>query len=117
MAPSLLAAALLLMNAQDARDGRPVRLVVAPQTGGVIVQVVGESAHPVVASYALEAAGGGNRTTQRGTARLQPNVPVTLMTLTLTSGQEWSARLRVEPADAEPYEDVRSGSADEGRHP
>lgn len=112
MAPSLLAAALLLMTAQDAPDERPVRLVIAPQTGGVIVQVVGNSAHPVVASYALEAAGGGNRTTQRGTARLQPNVPVTLMTLTLTSGQEWSARLRVEPADAEPYEDVRSGSAD-----
>lgn len=104
------------MGADGAQGDRPIRLVVEPQPTGVIVRVVGESAQAVEASYALEAGGGGNRTTQRGTARLEPNVPVTLMTLTLSTGeQDWSARLRVTPTHAAAYEDVRSGSGGEQR--
>lgn len=118
MSSWLLPVALLLMaDAADLPADAPIRLVVEPQGEGMELRVVGASDRAIEASYALEvesdAAAGGNRTVQRGRARLSPGVPVTLMTLTLghVAQGRWTARLRVEPAGAVPYEDRRSNSA------
>jgi hypothetical protein len=118
MSSWLLPLALLLMTDAPALPAdAPIRLMVEPQGDGVQLRVVGASDRAIDASYALEvasdAAAGGNRTTQRGRAQLRPGVPVTLMTLTLGNIAQgrWTARLRVEPVGAVPYEDMRSNSA------
>src|SRR3546814_20569993 len=67
----------------------------------------------VEARYSLEvtsdAAAGKNRSTQRGTARLQPGTRVILITMTLgnVSHGNWSAKLLVEPSTREPYQQIR----------
>lgn len=118
MSPWLLPPALLLMTAAPELPAEaPIRLVVETRENSVQLRVVGASDRAIDASYALEvasdAAAGGNRATQRGRAQLRPGVPVTLMTLNLGNAAQgqWTARLRVEPAGAVPYEDIRSNSA------
>ena len=107
---------LLMADAADLPANAPIRLVVEALGDGVQLRVVGASDRAIDASYALEvasdAAAGGNRTTQRGRAQLRPGIQVTLMTLTLgnVAQGQWTARLRVEPAGAVPYEDIRSNS-------
>lgn len=105
---------LSLMTAEPATPADPpppVRLVASPTERGVRLEVIGESDRPFAGSYSLEAsgAGGGNRTVQRGTVRLEAGVPATLMTLNLglAGGGGWSAKLRVEPAAGPAYEEVR----------
>jgi hypothetical protein len=118
MLPRLLATLLALMTApaaagDTADPAAPVRLVAEDAGDAVRLRVVGESPRAFEGEYALEvssdAAAGGNRTVQRGTVRLAPGVPATLMTLTLGGGGQggWTARLRVEPADGAAYEEVR----------
>ncbi|MDQ8757802.1 curli-like amyloid fiber formation chaperone CsgH [Sphingosinicella sp. LHD-64] len=111
---SFFSAALALMTAGPGTS-QPIQLVVEPRGDGVQLRVVGDSDHAVEATYTLEvasdAAAGGNRTTQRGRANLQPGTPAALMTLTLGNAARgrWTARLRVEPVGAAAYEEVRSG--------
>lgn len=88
----------------------PVRLVTEARGDGVRLSVVGESSVAVQGRYALDVesdpASGGNRTAQRGTVDLAPGRAATLMSLTLGNAEGWTARLRFEPSQGEPYEIV-----------
>jgi hypothetical protein len=96
----------------------PIRLVSEPSGEGIRLRVLGASDKPLEATYLLEASGGptgtSNKSVQRGTARLPPGVPVTLVTLTLgnTRNGSWSARLYVSPSQGDPYE-MSAGSPPE----
>ena len=113
MLHALIAGLVLIAAEAPQPASRPVRLDIAATGQGVRLQVVGRSDHAFEGNYALEVASdpraGGNRTVQRGSVRLVPGMPVTLMTLDLglagTGG--WSARLRVEPSSGPAYEEVR----------
>lgn len=114
-----LLAAAMMAGAPASTAGKPnapVHLVTETVANGVRITVVGRSASAVDAKYALEvsssAGGSNNRSTQRGSVRLRPGVPVTMMTVVLGTGKGggWTARLKVEPADAAAYEEVRSSS-------
>jgi hypothetical protein len=115
-----ISAAALSLTAPSTPDAEtaPVRLVAEQQDGGIELRVIGESNRAVEAGYALEvtsdAAAGGNRTTQRGRVALTPGVPATLMTLRMSNvgAGQWTARLRVEPVDGTPYEEVRRSHPD-----
>lgn len=118
LVPAALVGAMSVAGAAPMADTRsaPVRLVTEQVGQGVRITVVGKSASPVDATYALEvssnAAGGGNRSTQRGSVRLRPGIPVTMITLTLggNAGEGWTARLKVEPKGAPAYEEVKTSS-------
>ena len=103
--------------ASGAAGAAPIHLVAEKVGEGVRLQVLGAAREPFEGSYALEvttdAAAGKNRSTQRGTARLQPGVPVTLVTLTLGNVRSgtWSAKLRVEPSGGSPYEEHQGSNA------
>ncbi|WP_129794163.1 curli-like amyloid fiber formation chaperone CsgH [Sphingosinicella sp. CPCC 101087] len=119
MQVEIWALALSLMGATTPPpQPAPVRLLVEERGQGVELKVVGESDEPVQAGYALEvtsdAAAGGNRSVQRGQARLVPGVTATLMTLRLgnVSDGGWSARLRVEPVGGAAYEEVLQSGPD-----
>ena len=100
------------MPGHDGSRLSPIRLVVEQSEHGVLLQVIGLTKTACHASYALEVNGGGDRSTQRGTARLQPNAPVTLVTLKLASrdGRGWSAKLSVDSCNGEKYEQYDSSS-------
>ncbi len=116
IASGLIAAALASGSGGAGSAAAPVHLVTEPVANGVRITVVGKSASAVDATYALEVssnpAAGGNRSTQRGSVRLRPGVPVTMVTLTLGGGQGggWTARLKVEPKGAPAYEEVKTSS-------
>ena len=89
----------------------PVHLMAKAVENGVRITVVGRSATAFEGRYALEVSGGhGNRSTQRGSVRLQPGVTSTMTAVTLATSPDssWTARLKVEPAGAAPYEEVRN---------
>lgn len=91
----------------------PIVLETASVSDGVEVRVVGRANTPVNAVYTLEVSSGdsGNRSTQKGQVRLQPDREHVLIRLRMGSASaKWSARLRVEPEGQEPYEEVRSGA-------
>ena len=92
----------------------PIHLVAEPVGEGVRIRVVGSSDAPFEASYSLEAESGANgasnRSTTRSWVRLEPGVSVTLATVNLGNAGKWTARLKVEPKDAPPYEEVRTAS-------
>ena len=105
----LIAAALAAPAAKP--PPAPVHLVTEAVDNGVRITVVGRSATVYDARYALEVSGGaGNRSTQRGSVRLQPGKTSTMTTVTVatTPNAPWTARLKVEPAGAAPYEEVRN---------
>lgn len=114
----LLAAAMMAGTPVAAANGAdaPVHLVTEAVANGVRITVVGRSASAYDAKYALEvsssAAGSNNRSTQRGSVRLRPGVPVTMTTVVLGTSKAggWTARLKVEPARGAAYEEVRSSS-------
>lgn len=115
----LLAAAAMVAGAPAAAASKtevPVRLVTEAVPNGVRITVVGRSASAYDAKYALEVSSSGsgsnNRSTQRGSVRLRPGVPVTMTTVVLGTSKAggWTARLKVEPAGAAAYEEVRSSS-------
>lgn len=118
MVPAAMVGAIGAAGAAPMADTRsaPVHLVTERVGQGVRITVVGKSESAIDATYALEvssnAAGGGNRSTQRGSVRLRPGVPVTMITLTLggNAGAGWTARLKVEPKGAPAYEEVRTSS-------
>lgn len=76
----------------------PVDSVTEPVPNGVRITVVGRPATTIEASNALQVGSNpaGNRSTQRGSVRVKPGVPVTMMTATLgNNGSDgWTARLR-----------------------
>lgn len=114
-AAAMLAATLGLGAAPDAAapDAAPITLVTEATPEGVVVQVVGRSATPVEAAYALEVtSGAANRSTQRGSARLRPGERVVLLTARLggSAGRDWRALLTVTPRAGEPYRIERQGS-------
>jgi hypothetical protein len=82
----------------------PIHLVVETLDDTVRLKVVGESDVALSAAYSLEVSGGGNRSLQRGQATLRPGVSATLVTLTLGSGKDWAATLRVSPDGGQPYQ-------------
>ena len=88
---------------------KPIQLVTESVDNGVRLIVVGDAAVPTEASYALEvssdASGGGNKSVQRGTARLVPGAATRLMTLTLGNigDGKWSATLSVDPKPGRLY--------------
>ena len=92
---------------------KPIQLVTESVDNGVRLIVVGDASVPTEASYALEvssdAAGGGNKSVQRGTARLVPGAETRLMTLTLGNigHGKWSATLSVDPNPGRPYREQR----------
>lgn len=108
-------AAVLAAVGSTNQSPPPVRLIAEPHGPGVTIRVVGDAAAPVDASYMLQVASdsrsGTNRSTQSGTARLQPGAPVTLVTMNLgrVPGGAWSARLTVRTPQGD-YE-LRDGSA------
>ena len=91
----------------------PLHLVADPVDSGVRLRVVGSSAVACDASYELEVVGsaGGNRSVQRGSARLAPGKQVVVATTTLgnRASSGWSATLRVDGCDGHRYEQVETG--------
>lgn len=90
----------------------PIRLAIDQGADSVLLQVNGLTGTACSASYTLEVSGGGNRSTQRGTANLQPNTPVTLVNLRLASPgrRDWSATLTVVACDGKRYEQTEASS-------
>ena len=103
--------------AQPPAGEPPLRLVAELVGTGIRLQVIGNSIAACEAHYELDVTGdsvrGGNRSIQRGTARLSPGVPATLATVTLASVNPdgWSAKLSVHPCGGERYEQVRGSGA------
>jgi hypothetical protein len=95
----------------------PVTLHAADRDGGVELKVIGLSAKPMHARYTLEVRSGSsnNHSVQSGNAVLEPNRQVSLIQLKLggTGAIGWSARLRVEPAEGEGYEELLAAEARE----
>lgn len=90
----------------------PIHLAVEQGEHDVLLQVIGLTDTVCNATYALEVSGGGNRSTQRGNARLKPNMAVTLVRLKLASpgGRGWSAKLSVDSCNGAKYEQYGSPS-------
>lgn len=115
MALWLLCSAWSMSVSTYVEEVRPVRLVTEDRAGRLELRVVGQADRPIALTYSLEVTGGGgNRTRQRGDARLEPGQRVDLMTLTLGNSQAgWRARLSVQPETGEAYEITRSHDAAE----
>lgn len=116
---AIISAIMLLaapvMNQTAPAEAPPIRLVSEEVGGGVRLKVIGASDEIMAASYTLEVTGGrgANRSVQRGTARLRPGAPVTLVTLTLGNADAgWSALLKVSPEDGTPYEQTQGSSSE-----
>lgn len=83
-------------------------------TGGVRFQVIGAPSKAFRGIFLLEVNGDGNLSRHQGSAELQGGDRAVLSTVTVGVPEqgEWRARLRVEPAGAEPYEQV--ATSDQG---
>ena len=83
---------------------RPLRLITESAASGVRMSVLGLSATTCTATYALEVSSGpaGNRSVQRGVARLAAGVPAVVARVSLGGATTWSARLAVGPCGAAP---------------
>ena len=90
----------------------PIYLTTTAVEGGVRFQVVGAPAAAYRASFFLEVNGEGNQSRHQGSAELQPGDRAVLSTVTVgvPPRGKWRARLRVEPAGAEPYEQVAASN-------
>ena len=90
-------------------ESRPIDLRVARNGEMLTLTVVGNAPTAVEARYALQVSsdvrGGGNRSTQRGSVRLQPGKPVTLIALSVGNARDgnWQAVLDVEPSTGAAY--------------
>ena len=107
----LIGAALSMIASTAAGAGNgpaPIYLTTSPVEGGVRFQVIGAPSAAFQASFLLEVNGEGNQSRHQGSAELQPGDRAILSTVTVgvPARGQWRARLRVEPAGAEPYEQV-----------
>jgi len=86
----------------------PITLTTSPVEGGIRFQVIGAPNATYQASFLLEVNSEGNQSRHQGSAALQPGDRAILSTVTVgvPARGQWRARLRVEPAGAEPYEQV-----------
>lgn len=89
---------------------RPLSLIVEPAGDLVRFRVVGESATPCEARYALDVTANGNHSLQKGSVRLRPGEPVILVTSSIRNGPAWSARLTVSPCSGPSYEQLRTSA-------
>jgi hypothetical protein len=105
-------AAMIAPTAPGAESERPVRMVAESVTQGIRIQVVASADANYEASFVLEVASDGNRSTHKGSVALEPGQPVTLSTVTVgvPAGRPWRASLKVEPRGRESYEQVESSS-------
>lgn len=101
-----------VLTGDDGSSSSPIRLAVQRDEHSVFLQVLGLTGSACEATYALEVSGGGNRSTQRGTVKLEPNRPVKLVNLNLASpgGREWSAKLSVVSCNGTKYEQNESSN-------
>ena len=101
-----------LVGSGPPADRTPIYLTTTAVEGGVRFQVVGDAASPYRASFFLEVNGEGNQSRHQGSAELQAGARVVLSTVTVgvPPRGRWRARLRVEPAGAEPYEQVAASN-------
>ncbi len=110
--PALLQILAAALAGHSPSDKAPIHLVCTPLPNAVRVQLVGTNERAYEADYELEVttdgSQSGNRTLNRGYVRLEPNVAVTLATVTLSTSDGWRARLKVKPKNAVAYEEVRS---------
>jgi hypothetical protein len=109
---AFIAAAALAAAPAHSDAGAPVRIVCAAANGVLRVQVVGSSATPYEADYALEVisgrAGAENRSVSRGHVRLDAGAPVTLATVSAAApAGRWLAKLEVTPASGPHYTQTR----------
>lgn len=88
---------------------RPIVMTAVPSGEAVRIQVIGDAKAETRATYTLEVASnpaaGGNRSVQRGTARLRPGERAKLLDLTLGNVAKggWTAKLTVDPERGESY--------------
>lgn len=111
MTIAAIIAAAAVGSLQGAAAEAPIRLIAEPAGEGVRISVVGASAREFEGTYTLEtrsAQARGNRSVNRSGAHLRPGREVTLQTIVLGNAVpgEWQARLRVDPKDGEPYEQL-----------
>jgi hypothetical protein len=92
----------------------PIYLTTESVAGGVRFQVVGAPSMAFRGSFLLEVNGEGNQSRHQGSAQLRAGDREMLSTVTVGVPEQgkWRARLRVEPAGAEPYEQV--ATSDDG---
>lgn len=93
-------------------ESAPIYLTTETVAGGVRFQVIGAPATAYQASFLLEVNGEGNQSRHQGSAELRAGDRAVLSTVTVGVPEQgkWRARLRVEPADAEPYEQVATSA-------
>ena len=107
----LIGAALSMMASSAGGGGEaaaPIYLTTSPVEGGVNFQVIGAPSAAYRANFVLEVNGESNQSRHQGSAELRAGDRAVLSTVTVrvpAQGQ-WRARLRVEPAGGEPYEQV-----------
>ena len=110
MSGLLQIAAILFASAaqQPGSQMKPLRLHVEQQGNATIIRVMGLASAPSSVPYDLQVTDGGNRSRQRGVARLQAGVPTTVATVRLMSSPRLSATLNVKPS-ANPEYDEKFG--------
>ena len=99
--------AAAVATAATPRPDRPVDLVTQSGSAGMEIRVVAHAATAQTVRYTLDVTdGSGNRSTQSGTARLQPAREAILATVRLgaRAQRSWRATLRVAPEQGEAYQ-------------
>lgn len=84
-------------------EAQPVQALVERTADAIHVRLIGSSPRPVEVRYTLALTAGNNRTTQGGSARLAPNVLVTLLDLTQSTPGQWNGVLDVQVATGRSY--------------
>ncbi len=98
--------AAAVASAAAPQPDRPIDLVAQSGPAGMEIRIVGHAATAQTVRYTLEVTdGSGNRSTQSGTARLQPAREAILATVQLGARAQgsWQAMLEVSPEKGETY--------------
>ena len=111
----LIGAALSMIASSAGAAGEgagPIYLTSSPVEGGVRFQVIGAPTAAYQASFLLEVDGEGNQSRHQGSAELRAGDRAVLSTVTIgvPARGQWRARLRVEPAGGQPYEQVATSN-------
>ncbi len=100
-------AALVVSSAspQQKDTARPLTMRVDEDGSATVVNLIGISDYACSVSYDLEVSQGGNRSIQRGVARLHPGLTTTVATVRLAPHPLY-ARLAVKPCGLKEYEET-----------